>query len=47
VRLAAGVEQSGRIEILSGLDGSEDVITTGQQFVRDGGPVVVQKSGHE
>ena len=47
VRLAAGVEQSGRIEILSGLDGSEDVITTGQQFVRDGGPVVVQKSGRE
>jgi membrane fusion protein (multidrug efflux system) len=43
VRVTAGSEQNSRTEILSGLDGTEDVITTGQQFVRTNGPVEVQK----
>ena len=43
VRVSAGGEQSSRTEILSGLGGTEDVITTGQQFVRDAGPVALQK----
>ncbi len=43
VRIGAGNEQNSRTEILSGLEGPEDVITTGQQFVRNGGPVTVQK----
>lgn len=38
-----GIEQNTMTEILSGIEGTEDVITTGQQFVRDGGPVLVQK----
>jgi RND family efflux transporter MFP subunit len=38
-----GVEQNNRTEILSGLDGSENVITTGQQFVKDGGSVIIQQ----
>ena len=38
-----GVEQDGRTEIITGLTGSEDIITTGQQFARDGGPVAIQK----
>jgi hypothetical protein len=37
------MEQSARTEILSGLDGSEPVITTGQQFVKDGRPVSIQQ----
>jgi RND family efflux transporter MFP subunit len=43
VRVTAGGEQSSRTEILAGLGGTEDVITTGQQFVRNGGPVALQK----
>jgi membrane fusion protein (multidrug efflux system) len=42
-RVTQGGEQNSRTEILSGLEGTEDVITTGQQFVRNGGPVTVQK----
>ena len=42
-RVTAGTEQNSRTEILSGLAGTEDVITTGQQFVRNNGPVTVQK----
>jgi membrane fusion protein, multidrug efflux system len=37
-----GIEQNERTEILKGLSGDEDIITTGQQFVKDGGPVSVQ-----
>lgn len=37
-----GIEQASRTEIVSGLSGTESLITTGQQFVRDGGPVSVQ-----
>jgi len=43
VRVTPGGEQNSRTEILSGLEGTEDVITTGQQFVRNNGPVVIQK----
>lgn len=42
VRVHIGIEQDSRTEILSGLTGSEDVITTGQQFVKDGGTISVQ-----
>jgi membrane fusion protein (multidrug efflux system) len=42
-RVTAGSEQNSRTEILSGLEGTEDVITTGQQFVRNNGQVAVQK----
>jgi RND family efflux transporter MFP subunit len=38
-----GIEQEGHTEISSGLDGSESVITTGQQFVRDGAQVQIQQ----
>jgi membrane fusion protein (multidrug efflux system) len=37
-----GIEQNSRTEILSGLGGSERIITTGQQFVKAGGQVTVQ-----
>ena len=39
-----GVTDNGRLEILSGLDGSEDVIVTGQTFVRAKGKVTVVKN---
>jgi RND family efflux transporter MFP subunit len=42
MRVSTGNELNSRTEILSGLEGTEDVITTGQQFVRNNGPVVVQ-----
>jgi len=38
-----GVEQNARTEIVSGLQGTENVITTGQQFVKEGGPASVQQ----
>ncbi len=38
-----GIEQSSRTEILAGLDGSERVITTGQQYVKDGAQVTLQR----
>ena len=37
-----GIEQDERTEILKGLSGNENIITTGQQFVKDGDPVSVQ-----
>ncbi|MBI3586274.1 MAG: efflux RND transporter periplasmic adaptor subunit [Ignavibacteriales bacterium] len=42
VRVQIGIEQDSRTEILSGITGSEDIITTGQQFVKEGGSVSVQ-----
>ncbi len=42
VPVQTGIEQASRTEILSGLSGTESLITTGQQFVRDGGPVSIQ-----
>jgi len=38
-----GAEQNGRTEIPSGLLGNELITVTGQQFVRDGGQVLVQQ----
>jgi membrane fusion protein (multidrug efflux system) len=43
VRVTPGTEQASRTEILAGLTGPEEVITTGQTFVRPGGPVIVQR----
>lgn len=40
--ITQGTEQEGRTEILSGLGGTDSVIVTGQQFVRNGSPIVVQ-----
>jgi len=39
-----GVTENGRLEILSGLDGTEDVIITGQTFVKPKGKVTVVKN---
>jgi membrane fusion protein (multidrug efflux system) len=41
--VAIGEEENGRTEILSGLTGTEFVVTTGQQFAKDGGAVLVQQ----
>jgi RND family efflux transporter MFP subunit len=43
IHVTPGTDESGQTEIRSGLDSVTSVITTGQQFVRDGGPVLVQK----
>ena len=42
ISITLGIEQQSRTEILTGLTGKEQLITTGQQFVRDGGSVTVQ-----
>lgn len=42
IAVQIGIEQDNRIEIVSGLSGTEDIITTGQQLVRDGAQVKVQ-----
>jgi RND family efflux transporter MFP subunit len=42
VPVKIGIEQNNQTEILSGLTGSEKLISTGQQFVRDGGQVTIQ-----
>ncbi|HEY6953034.1 MAG TPA: efflux RND transporter periplasmic adaptor subunit [Bacteroidota bacterium] len=42
-RLQIGTEQGARTEILSGLDGSESVVVVGQQLVKDGGLMNIQK----
>jgi membrane fusion protein (multidrug efflux system) len=42
IRVKTGVELLERTEILSGLTGNETVITVGQQFVKDGGQVIIQ-----
>jgi RND family efflux transporter MFP subunit len=42
IRVKMGTEQRNQTEILSGLTGDESIITTGQQFVKDGGSVSVQ-----
>lgn len=38
-----GIEQNTRTEIVSGLDGAEDIIVAGQQFARDSAQVRVQE----
>lgn len=42
IRVQTGVEQGSRMEIVLGLNGNEDIITTGQQFVKNGGQVLIQ-----
>jgi len=39
-----GIERKSRLEVLSGLTGSEDIIIIGQQLVRDGGPATLQRN---
>ena len=43
VAVLPGTEQDTRTEVLSGLTGNENIITTGQQFVKDGGQVIIQQ----
>jgi membrane fusion protein, multidrug efflux system len=38
-----GIEQNSQTEILSGINPTDDVITTGQQFVKEGAPINIQK----
>jgi RND family efflux transporter MFP subunit len=42
-RIQLGTEVNATMEILSGLDGSESVIVVGQQLVKDGGLINIQK----
>ncbi len=42
VDVTIGVEQQSRSEVLTGLTDTDKVITTGQQFARDGGRITVQ-----
>jgi membrane fusion protein (multidrug efflux system) len=44
--VSTGIEQGARTEIVSGLDGGESLITTGQQYVKDASPVTVESSGN-
>jgi membrane fusion protein (multidrug efflux system) len=41
-KVSTGIEQGTRTEIVSGLDGGESLITTGQRYVKDASPVTVQ-----
>ena len=41
--LELGIEQNARTEILKGLSGNEQIVSIGEQFVRDGGPVNIQQ----
>jgi membrane fusion protein (multidrug efflux system) len=41
--ITIGIEQSGRTEIVAGLAAADSIITTGQQFVKDGSPITVEK----
>jgi membrane fusion protein (multidrug efflux system) len=43
IRVTTGIELPDRIEISSGLRRDEKVITTGQQFVRNGGHIQIQR----
>lgn len=40
--VTVGPEQDNRTEIVTGLDGTEKIITTGQQFAKDGGQIRIQ-----
>jgi membrane fusion protein, multidrug efflux system len=44
VRIVPGIEQNGSVEILTGLENVSSVISMGQQFLKDGSPVMVQKA---
>jgi RND family efflux transporter MFP subunit len=41
-RVKTGNDQGDKTEILSGISDSDRVITTGQQFVKDGGVITIQ-----
>ena len=41
--ITAGIEQNTRTQILSGISEKDQVITVGQQFVKDGGTVTIQQ----
>jgi RND family efflux transporter MFP subunit len=43
IRIARGIDQEDRTEITGGLDDSSKVIVLGQQFVKDHGPVTIQR----
>jgi RND family efflux transporter MFP subunit len=43
IRITIGNEINSHTEILAGLNGDEDVITTGQQFVKEGTTLTIQK----
>jgi RND family efflux transporter MFP subunit len=43
MRIRVGIDQGTYTEVLSGLDGSESVIVVGQQLVKDGGLINIQK----
>jgi membrane fusion protein (multidrug efflux system) len=43
VRVQIGAELNEKTEVLSGLTGDETVVTVGQQFVKDGGQVTIQR----
>ncbi len=43
VDIIAGVEQNSRTEIISGLTGDENIVTTGQQFIRAGSTARIQE----
>jgi RND family efflux transporter MFP subunit len=41
--IQAGVEQDSFIEVVSGLTDTDSLITTGQQYAKDGGPIIVRE----
>jgi multidrug efflux pump subunit AcrA (membrane-fusion protein) len=43
ISVKTGVEQNAHTEILAGLSGEETIIIIGQQFVKDGSAVSIQK----
>ncbi len=43
IRIQLGIEQGTKTEVLTGLDGSESVIVVGQQLVKDGGTITIQR----
>jgi hypothetical protein len=45
--ITTGLESGARIEVTSGLEGSEQVIVVGQSALRDGTPVSWQDAGHQ
>jgi membrane fusion protein (multidrug efflux system) len=44
VRVVPGIEQEGTTEIVDGLEGVSGIISAGQQFLKDGSPVIVQQA---
>ena len=42
-RITIGDEQESRTHVLSGIESNDDIISTGQQFVKDGSPLTILK----